>query len=71
MKQQIEADLVLIASIAEVLRRCRNHAMSDLRVKDTIAIDTVLIDQSGAVLAKIVEDLDNVAARQNLLEVAR
>ena len=44
--------------------------MRDLRVKDTIAIDTVLVDQGRAVLAEVMEDLDNMTAGQNLLEVA-
>ena len=44
--------------------------MRDLRVKDTIAIDAVLVDQGGAVFAEVMEDLDYMAAGQNLLEVA-
>lgn len=45
--------------------------MCNLCVKDAIAIDTVLVDKGGAVFAKVVEDLYNMAARQNLLQVAR
>ena len=44
--------------------------MSYLRVKHTVAVNAVRVDQRRAVLAEVVENLDDVAARQNLLQVA-
>ena len=71
LEQKVKTYLVLIAAVSKVLGRCRDHTMSYLRVKHTIAVNAVRVDQRRAVLAEVVENLDDVAARQNLLQVAR
>jgi len=70
LEEQVQTDLVLIVAIAQVLRRRRDHSVGYLRVKHTITIDTMLIDEGGAVFAEVMEDLDNMATRQNLLQIA-
>ena len=69
LKESVEADLVLVASVAETLRRRRDYTVRNLSVKDAVAVHTILIDKSRAVLTEVVEDLDDMPARQNLLEV--
>ena len=43
--------------------------MCDLRVEDTVTAYTVLIDQSGTILAEVMENLHNVIGRQYLLQI--
>ena len=69
LKESVEADLVLVASVAETLRRRRDYTVRDLSVKYAVAVYTILIDKGGAVLTEVVEDLNDMSARQNLLEV--
>ena len=69
LKESVEADLVLVASIAEALRRRGDDSVRNLRVKHAVAVDAVLVDEGRAVLTEVVEDLDDMLAGQNLLEV--
>ena len=69
LKESVEADLVLVASIAETLRRRRDYTVRNLSVKHAVAVYTILVDKGRAVLTEVVEDLDDMPARQNLLEV--
>ena len=69
LKESVEADLVLVASVAETLCRRRDYTVRDLRVKHAVAVYTILIDEGRAVLTEVVEDLDDMPAGQNLLEV--
>ena len=43
--------------------------MCDLRVEYTVTAYTVLIDQSGTILAEVMENLHNVIGRQYLLQI--
>ena len=69
LKESVEADLVLVASVAETLSRRRDYTVRNLSVKDAVAVYTILIDKGRAVLTEVVEDLNDMSARQNLLEV--
>ena len=69
LKESVEADLVLVASVAETLRCRRDYTVRNLGVKHTVAVYTILIDEGRAVLTEVVEDLDDMPACQNLLEV--
>ena len=69
LKESVEADLVLVASVPETLRCRRDDTVRDLGVKHAVAVYTILIDKGSAVLTEVVEDLDDMSARQNLLEV--
>ena len=69
LKESVEADLVLVASVAETLSRRRDYTVRNLSVKYAVAVYTILIDKGRAVLTEVVEDLDDMPARQNLLEV--
>jgi hypothetical protein len=45
--------------------------MCDLRVKDSVAMDLELSDQSACIFAEVVEDLDDISIFQDLFESSR
>ena len=53
LKESVEADLVLVASVAETLRRRRDDTVRDLSVKHAVAVYTILIDKGGAVVLRL------------------
>ena len=69
LKESVEADLVLVASVAETLSRRRDYTVRNLSVKDAVAVYTILVDKGRAVLTEVVEYFDDPLGCQDLLQV--
>ena len=69
LQERIQTDLILIAAVPEALGHGADDSVRDLCVEDAITAHTVLVDQSRAILAKVMENLHNVIRREYLLQV--
>jgi hypothetical protein len=71
LTQMLSKKWIQIYVLVLWLRSAFHEPMCDLRVKDSVAMDLELSDQSACIFAEVVEDLDDISIFQDLFESSR